>query len=139
MIWYQKKQNKTWLSLALILALGLIYLMALFGDVFFHPNNYWGSQVSDGTKNYYTYQYSIASEQLINFQGFNYPYGECFFFLDPHPALSAIFHGLNQVFPGLDEYTVGVLNFLLMFINIRHILMKRRIKQPADISMRKKR
>jgi hypothetical protein len=106
--------------------------MLLFGNAFFHPNDYLTVQTGDGAKNYYTYQYSIASDQAINFQGFNYPYGECFFFLDSHPILSILFHGLNRIFPGFDEYTIGILNFLLMFNLVitwmlLYLILKRKI------------
>jgi hypothetical protein len=104
-----------------------------FPHVLFHANQWLAVNAGDGLKNYYTYQNSIHSESFIDFQGFNYPQGECFFFLDSHPALSAVFHGINKVFPGFNRYTIGILNlfFLLNLVitwMLLYLILKRHIK-----------
>ncbi|MDR0603672.1 MAG: glycosyltransferase family 39 protein [Bacteroidales bacterium] len=130
---YWQDKYKTLLSLGIILILGFLYLAVLFPDVLFHTNQWLAINVGDGLKNYYTYQNSIHSETFTNFQGFNYPQGECFFFLDSHPALSAIFHGINKVFPGFDGYTIGILNMLFL-VNLvitwilLYLVLKRYVK-----------
>jgi hypothetical protein len=109
-----QSKYKTLFSLGSILVLGFLYLAVLFPDVLFHANQWLAVNFGDGLKNYYTYQNSIHSETFTNFQGFNYPHGECFFFLDSHPILSAVFHGINKIFPGFDAYTIGILNMLFL-------------------------
>jgi hypothetical protein len=69
----------------------------------------------DGLKNYFTYSSHIKNDgSHVNFEGMNYPYGEHFMYTDCHPVLAVVFKSLSAVFPFLSDYSVGILNFLMI-------------------------
>ncbi len=80
-----------------------------------HPNSYMFANSGDGLKNYFTYSYHIKHDtSLVNFEGMNYPYGEHFLYTDCHPALATLFRSLSGIFPFFSNYSVGLLNFLMI-------------------------
>lgn len=99
----------------ILIFIGLLFTVFFYGDVLFHPNNYLFNNLGDAAKNYYTYCYHIKHDtSFLNFSGMNYPYGEHFLYTDCHPVLANLFKVLAFKFPFFQEYSIGILNFLLI-------------------------
>jgi hypothetical protein len=74
------------------------------------------STSGDGMKSYFTYAWHIKYDTTaIAFQGMNYPYGEHFMYTDCHPIFTLAFRALKPIFPGIVDYSVGFLNFFMIF------------------------
>lgn len=99
----------------LLLFLSFLFLMMFYGDVILKPNNYLFSQSGDAIKNYFTYASHIKEASVVNSTMMNYPYGESFMFLDCQPLLTVIVQWLSGPFPFMLNYTVGIINFLMIF------------------------
>ncbi len=70
----------------------------------------------DGLKNYFTYSYHIQHDSsCVDFTGMNYPYGEHFMYTDCHPVLANMFRSLAGIFPFFSNYSIGILNFVMIF------------------------
>ncbi len=99
-----------------VLILSIIFVSVFYGDILISPNHHQFSNKGDAIKNYYTYAYYIKDNpETINFEGLNYPYGEHFLYTDCTPVLAVTLKVLSTVFPGIASYSVGILNFLLIF------------------------
>ncbi len=108
-------KNKTAISLLSVVFLSLIFLFVFYGKILISPNQYLFSTDGDGIKNYYTYAYFIKNNvSNTNFEGFNYPYGEHYFYTDCHPLLASVFKIIASYFPGFSNYTIGIINFLMV-------------------------
>ncbi len=69
----------------------------------------------DGLKAYYCYLYHIDHDSnSLHFEGMNYPYGESIFFTDNQPLLSEVVRIANSIIPGINQYSVGIWNGLLL-------------------------
>jgi hypothetical protein len=98
-------------GLIAVIALSLGFLLAMYGKVLLSPNQYVFNEGGDGIKNYYTYAYYIKNNSSgTNFEGLNYPYGEHYMYTDCHPGLASFL----KVFPGSENYSIGILNFLML-------------------------
>lgn len=98
-----------------LFALTFVFLLTFYSKVIFHPNSYIFNSSGDGIKNYYTYAYFIKNNvSNTNFEGMNYPYGENFMYTDCHPFLAFVLKTLTKIFPGLSNYSIGILNFILI-------------------------
>ncbi len=99
----------------LLLCTGLGFIMVLYGDILRSPNDYMFDHHGDGLRNYYTYAYHIKhSQSLTNFEGLNYPYGEHTLYTDSQPVFTYVFQSIARVYPGISDYSVGILNFILI-------------------------
>jgi len=97
----------------LLLSFGFIFLF--YGKILVSPNHFQFSDTGDAIKNYYTYAYYISNNvDNTNFEGLNYPYGENFLYTDCTPILSVSLRTLKLFFPGITNYSVGILNWLLI-------------------------
>lgn len=86
----------------------------LYRSVLGHPNGYLFGNTGDAIKNYYTYTAQSASDTWIQSQVMNYPFGENFLYLDCIPVLTWIIKVLNDFFPGITNYSVGILHVLML-------------------------
>ena len=103
------------LSFILLVILSGIFVFSFYGKAFLNPNSYIFSSDGDGIKNYYTYAYHIKNDPtFLHFEGMNYPYGAHFIYTDGHPAISTIVKSLSIVFPGIINYSIGILNFFML-------------------------
>ncbi len=99
----------------LLTLLFLCFYAFFYGKVLLEPNAYLFSTEGDGIKNYFTYVSHIKNNSsLSNFEGINYPYGENILYTDGHPLFIALFKPLHAVFPSLANYSIGILNFLML-------------------------
>lgn len=112
----KKMSQQQGIGLISVLILSIIFVSVFYGDILISPNHHQFSDKGDAIKNYYTYAYYIKDNpETINFEGLNYPYGEHFLYTDCTPVLAVTLKVLSTVFPGIASYSVGILNFLLIF------------------------
>ncbi|MEZ5195305.1 MAG: hypothetical protein R2764_02545 [Bacteroidales bacterium] len=98
-----------------IAGLMAIFVFGFYGKVFLSPNDYMFSAHGDAMKNYYTYAYHIKHDSsYIEFEGMNYPYGEHFLYTDCHPLVANSVKLVSGIFPGIVNYSVGIINFLMI-------------------------
>jgi hypothetical protein len=91
-----------------LLSLGVF--IGLYHQAFFSPNSYLFSSSGDGMRNYYSYAYHTKhADELLQFDGMNYPYGEHVLYTDNHMALTSLLHLL-----GIENNLVGILNLLML-------------------------
>lgn len=103
------------LYLILNVLISSLFVFAFYGQILLSPNSYQFSKSGDAIKNYYTYAYYIKNNDSdIEFEGLNYPYNEHFLYTDCTPILSFTLKKLNTFFPEISNYSVGILNFLLI-------------------------
>jgi len=94
----------------LTFVLSFLVLFFFFHEVLISPNSYLFASGGDGIKNYYTYMFhSKHDSSFWDFTGMNYPYFENIVYTDGHPLLSYLIGSL-----GLQEYGVGILNYLML-------------------------
>ncbi|MFH2144198.1 MAG: hypothetical protein ABIJ97_17355, partial [Bacteroidota bacterium] len=87
-----------------------------YQKVIFQPNMFMFESQGDAFKNYYTYAYFIKNDtSFIETQSVNYPYGEHFSYLDAQPAISFPVKVLANIIPCITDYSVGIMNLLLIF------------------------
>ncbi len=98
----------------ILLVVTISFLWYMYQDVLLHPNFFLFNDSGDAIKNYFTYATQAKANTLIQSTIMNYPYGETVFYLDCHPLLTWILHGLNDIFPGLPEYSVGIIHILMI-------------------------
>lgn len=102
-----------WFVLAFLMA---IFVFGFYGKVFLSPNSFMFNASGDAMKNYYTYAYHIKHDSTyVEFEGMNYPYGEHFLYTDCHPLIANSIKLLSGFFPGIVNYSVGIINFLMIF------------------------
>ena len=89
--------------------------MNYYGDAIINPNSYVFSESKDAMKNYFTYASHLKENGVINSNIMNYPYGENFLYLDCQPLLTVLFKILSGPFPFILNYSVGIINFLMIF------------------------
>lgn len=100
----------------LVLLFAFLVVNHFYGNLLRQPNNYLFSGSGDGLKNYYTYNYYLHHNQSKwNFEGYNYPYGESFFYTDGHPIEVFFIKAVSTVFPGIKLYSIGIINFFMIF------------------------
>lgn len=93
----------------------LAFVFFFYGDALLSPNSYLFSGKGDAIKNYFTYASHIKNNKsLTNFEGFNYPYGESFLYTDGHPLLTSILKPVHSIFPEIADYSIGILNMLML-------------------------
>ncbi len=104
------------LSYFILLVLIAAFVFSFYGKTFISPNKFLFSVSGDAIKNYYTYACHIKNDSsYINFEGMNYPYGEHFLYTDCHPVICTSVKYLSSFFPELPEYSIGVINFFMIF------------------------
>ena len=110
------RRDKQKYSLILNIFITIVFVFIFYSPILLNPNSHQFSEKGDAIKNYYTYTYYINNNKdAINFEGLNYPYGEHFLYTDCTPILSISIKLTSKIFPGITNYSVGILNFLLIF------------------------
>lgn len=98
----------------ILIVVTISFLGNMYQDVLLHPNSFLFNDSGDAIKNYFTYATQAKADTWIQSSIMNYPYGETVFYMDCHPLLTWIFHGLNRIIPGISEYSVGVIHILMI-------------------------
>jgi hypothetical protein len=93
------------------LALSLVWIIVLYGNVLLHPDDYMFSSAGDGIKNYFTFAYHVHNDQSwLEFEGTNFPYHEHVGYTDGHPAFSLLVGWI----PWVKNHPLGFLNLFLL-------------------------
>jgi len=109
------KSDRQKYSLILNIFITTVFVYIFYSPILLSPNSHQFSEKGDAIKNYYTYAYYINNNtDAINFEGLNYPYGEHFLYTDCTPVLSVSLKLISNIYPGISNYSVGILNFLLI-------------------------
>lgn len=99
----------------ILLVFASIFIFFFYGKVLVNPNGYFFNNSGDGIKNYFTYAHHIKNDSsALEFEGMNYPYGEHYLYTDCHPVLANALQVLSKPFPQLTDYSIGILNFLMI-------------------------
>ena len=107
---------KKHLPVFLLILIAALFMFFFYGKVLTHANTYLFNNSGDAIKNYYTYAFHIRQDSsFVNFRGMNYPYGEHFLYTDCHPVLADLFKGLASLHMVFDSYSIGLLNFIMLF------------------------
>ena len=101
--------------LIVLFVIATAFMLICYGKVMLKPNAYLFANYGDGIKNYYTYYYHIKhSKDALEFDGMNYPYGEHYLYTDCHPVLTHAFRTASKFWPGVVDYSIGFLNFIMI-------------------------
>ena len=120
----QITRKNRFLSLSGIFILSVLFVSLFYGKVIIHPNSYLFSSDGDAMKNYYTYAYFIKNNiSDTNFEGMNYPYGEHYLYTDCHPVIASFLKSAAHIFPGIADYSIGIINFLMIVSMIITVLL----------------
>jgi hypothetical protein len=131
--WFNQIRNG-WLFVALLVLAGILY--DKYGEMMLAPNHYVLSMGFDAIKNYFTTAWHIKYDATrLGYTGMNYPYGEHVLFTDNQPILANTTRFLSSYFPGLADYSIGVVNLFQIFslfltVFVLFILF-RRLQLPA--------
>lgn len=100
----------------ILVVISLIIMVIFYQKVIFQPNQMLFESSGDALKNYYTYAYFVKNDTSYTESAcVNYPYGEHFSYLDAQPAVAFPVKILADIFPGVADYSIGILNFCLIF------------------------
>lgn len=100
----------------ILIIVSIAFILFFYSDVVLSPNSYLFSESGDGLKNYFTYVGHAKNDtSLIESHLMNYPYGENFLYLDCHPLFTMCLKMLSVPFPAIQNYSVGIINFLIIF------------------------
>lgn len=95
--------------------IGISFLCIVYQDAFFSPNSYLYRYEGDGMKNYYSVLWQVKNEpSFLKLSGMSYPYGENCLMDDSMPLLSKVLKGLAIIIPMTTNYTIGIINFLIL-------------------------
>lgn len=100
----------------LAISLSVLFLIAFYGKVLQNPNKYLFTGDGDGLMTYYSIHYHTkVDDSYSGYKGFNYPYGDLYNFTDGQPILADTIKLIGEVFPGIYDYSSGILNFCILF------------------------
>lgn len=108
------------ISILLLFSFGITFL--IWGEVIWNLNNYLFAPYGDGTKNYYAPAYYVKYGSGLTFNGMGYPYSSYLLYADPMPILAIPLHWINEYLFSVENYTIGVINFVMIFSIIPCIL-----------------
>ena len=110
-----KEKYKIHTGFIFVFILTLIFIFSFYGKILINPNGYLFCSGGDGIKNYYTYGYYIANNKSnLNFEGYNYPYGDHILYTDNHPIVAFSMRYISKIFPCIKDYSIGIINFLMI-------------------------
>ncbi len=99
----------------LALLLGLLALLLFHRTALLAPNSHMAAIGGDGLKNYFSYAWHVEHDTAATvFSGMNAPFGEHINYPDAQPLLSNLHRAVDAVWTGSDQYSVGVVNLLML-------------------------
>jgi hypothetical protein len=133
----QKNLGKERVQILLIVVVQFILLLFYCQKSVFNPGEYVFHNSADGLKNYYTLaayvEDTTASESILHFKGFNYPFGETTFYTDNTPLLSVPLKLVNKHLFSTVGYTTYLFDmFSLLQILLSSVLCWLILRQLTD-------
>jgi hypothetical protein len=96
--------------------LSLAVLSAFYGNLFNKLNRVCFASGGDGMQSYVNMEYHIRYDSsYLRCNSMNYPYGEHVFFTNNQPPVSNTIKFISDHFVDISGYTLGILNFLMLF------------------------
>lgn len=97
-------------------AVTCLFLLTFYHSLLRNPNTVLMDRSPDGFKNYYTPWYHVKHDSSYTwFQGMNYPWGEHVTYTDCQPLVSNALRFVSRNIVDVSNYTVGILNLLMVF------------------------
>ncbi|NTW32362.1 MAG: hypothetical protein HGB12_07020 [Bacteroidetes bacterium] len=98
------------------LFLSIFILLIFYGNLLKSINSVYFGKDGDGLQSYYTTIYHVKYDSTYShFQGMNYPYGEHILFTNCQPVISNTLKFISQNIIDVSDYTVGVINLMMLF------------------------
>jgi len=96
--------------------LSLVVLSAFYGNLFNKLNRVCFANGGDGMQSYINMDYHIRVDTTyMRCNSMNYPYGEHVFFANNQPLISNTIKFISQNIVDISDYTLGILNFTMLF------------------------
>lgn len=102
--------NNQRLPIILVWIFSLLLTVFAFNELVFNLNSSLINTVQDGIKNYFSVLYYVEYDHNNHFSGMHYPFGDHMLFTDNMPLFSVLVKSINEVFPGFNKYTLGLMN-----------------------------
>ncbi len=103
-------------GLILTALLSLAILSAFYGNLFGKLNRVCFANGGDGMQSYINMDYHVkADTSYMRCNSMNYPYGEHVFFTNNQPLISNTIKFISQNIIDISDYTLGILNFTMLF------------------------
>jgi len=104
------------IGLMSVFILSILILAIFYGKVIVSLNTTYFSTDGDGIQCYYnTYYLARYDTTLMYSHSMNYPYGEVAFYTLSQPLVAGALKFISANFADVTQYTVGILNFLMLF------------------------
>lgn len=125
------KDKGIWITILL----SAVVLITFYGKILKHPNHVYFSNSGDGLQSYYTTLYHIKYDSTYSvFQGMNYPYGEQVLFTNCQPVVSNTVKFVSNNIIDISDYTVGIINLMMLLSIIIAALFLYFILKEFDIN-----
>jgi hypothetical protein len=109
-------RNRYYASLIVTALFSMIVLSVFYGNLFDKLNRVSFAAGGDGLQSYINMEYHIRYDTTyMRCNSMNYPYGEHVFFTNNQPLLSNTVKFISQNIVDISDYTLGMLNFLMLF------------------------
>jgi hypothetical protein len=96
--------------------LSMVILSAFYGNLFNKLNKVCFASGGDGMQSYINMDYHIRVDTAyMRCNSMNYPYGEHVFFANNQPLISNTIKFISQNIIDISDYTLGILNFTMLF------------------------
>lgn len=103
-------------GLILTALLSLVVISAFYGNLFNKLNRVCFANGGDGMQSFINMDYHIrVDKDYMHCNSMNYPYGEHVFFTNNQPLISNTIKFISTNIIDISGYTLGVLNFLMLF------------------------
>jgi hypothetical protein len=103
-------------GLLIVTLFSVIVLYAFYGNLFSKLNQVCFASGGDGMQSYINMEYHIRYDSsYMRCNSMNYPYGEHVFFTNNQPLFSNTVKFISQNIVDISDYTLGMLNFLMLF------------------------
>jgi len=103
-------------GLLVVALFSVIVLYAFYGNLFGKLNRVCFASGGDGMQSYVNMEYHIRYDtSYMRCNSMNYPYGEHVFFTNNQPLFSNTVKFVSQNIVDISDYTLGMLNFLMLF------------------------
>jgi hypothetical protein len=109
-------KTRTLTGSLIVIVLSFSVLSLFFGNLFGKLNTVCFASGGDGMQSIVNMEYHIRYDtSYMRCNSMNYPYGEHNFFTNNQPLISNTLKFISTDYPGISNYTLGIINFLMLF------------------------